>query len=519
MNKSQAPSIFRLIEHCKTLFIIVIGILFFLQLYRSLEWPIVRDAGFLHYIGYLINEHDYLPYVDIFDVNMPGTYLFHMAIGEFLGYSSLAFRLVDCTWLMLTLVATWFFMKPFGRLVAFGACFLFGHVYLQGTIHYSLQREFIILLPLLLALLITFRIDFFKSTIWPYLFQGALLGIVAVIKPHLAIGLPVIIVFNHVQLRKKQNTKWELRPLIKGGIYVIIGFGLALIGPFIWLWQIGALPSFLEISSKFSPIYLQMTGDVRIEKSRLGYLLINYFKLGKIPPVIAAGILGILIAIKSLTLAHLKQRLYLILACLLCYSIYVILGGKFWGYHWLPFNFFLCLCASLLLLKTPTIINSTSAIVILGVVLLVFSSGIIFKTANKVIYPEVMQRSYNERHIEIADYLATHLQTDETVQPLDWISGAIDGMLEAKVPVATPFICDFQFYFPLSYPYIRTLRSQFLSALEQAKPTLFIDTYDKHMLSGEGVPEKFVELKAFISQYYLKVYSGNGFDIYRVRKD
>ena len=39
----------------------------------TLHWPVVGDAPLMHYVAFLI-DHGKVPYRDIVDVNLPGTY-------------------------------------------------------------------------------------------------------------------------------------------------------------------------------------------------------------------------------------------------------------------------------------------------------------------------------------------------------------------------------------------------------------------------------------------------------------
>lgn len=108
----------------------------------------------MHYVAYLINEHNFVPYRDIFEVNMPGTYLFHIAIGKLFGYSDFAFRIVDIIWIIATLTVTWLVMKPAGQITAMASCLLFGNIYLSFGPSLSLQRDVIAILPIAIAFLI-----------------------------------------------------------------------------------------------------------------------------------------------------------------------------------------------------------------------------------------------------------------------------------------------------------------------------------------------------------------------------
>ena len=75
--------------------------------YLMLQWPMMREAHYLHYIAYLINEHHFAPYKDIFETSWFGTFLFHAAIGKIGGYTAIAFRTADSVWLGLLLLITW----------------------------------------------------------------------------------------------------------------------------------------------------------------------------------------------------------------------------------------------------------------------------------------------------------------------------------------------------------------------------------------------------------------------------
>lgn len=87
-------------------------IIFLAELALSLNWRMEHDTPLLHYVAFLIDQHDFVPYKDVFETSMPGTFLFHLAIGKTLGYGDTAFRVVDIAYLMLLLTATWFLVRP-----------------------------------------------------------------------------------------------------------------------------------------------------------------------------------------------------------------------------------------------------------------------------------------------------------------------------------------------------------------------------------------------------------------------
>lgn len=520
MNKIQSYHYFdQIIAYSKYLFVAFLGVLFFIQFWAALNWSLCCDAAFLHYVAYLINEHDFVPYRDIFEVNMPGTYLFHMAIGKLFGYSAIAFRLVDGAWLLLTLLASWFFMKPFGRTVAFGSSFLFGLMYLKGATHFSLQREFIALLPILMALLIATRRKVHHSINLIHVLQGVLFAIVVLIKPHLVIGLPALILYNYFHFRKEVVVKEIFFYCIKGALFVMVGFFLTLLGPFVWIWQMGALPYFIETTLEFSPLYLQMTGQSEVVDTftRIGYILQYYLRFGDLTPFLLSALFGLYVFLSSVVSSSLKKIALLLLSLIFLYSFYVILGGKFWSYHWLPFTFFVCLCAALLLYKPPTKsqLPFSRILPLIGFVLTVFNTHIVLEVLQELTAPQQPSTHVQIRTNEIADYLNNYVLPEDTVQPLDWIRGAVGGMLYAKKAVATRYITTFQFHLNVSNPYIKNMRKDFISSLQESMPTILIDVYERPVPFGIDTSKDFPELEAFIQQNYTKEYSGSGFDIYR----
>lgn len=526
MTKIQINLLFYdVVKYLKYLFVALLGVLFFIKLGLSLDWPIRRDSGFLHYIAYLINEHHYVPYRDIFEVNMPGTYIFHMAIGKLFGYSDSAFHLVDCIWLLLTLLVTWLIMQPFSKLVAFCSCFLFGLMYLKGGPHLSLQRDFIGLLPIATALLISIRRKTNHSINLVHFIQGIFFAFAALIKPHLVIGLPILIIYNAFHFSKKLKVKSFLHFCIKGSVFVVLGFLITVLGPFLWLWRIEAFIPFTEISSTYTPLYLQMTGDFQFVDSfsRIDYLLKTYLKFGGLGILVITALSGGYFMLTTTTISSTTKKITLLLFSLsFFYSLYALLGGKLWGYHWMPFTYYICLNTSLLL-YTPSSFSQVRYRTILPLFLIVLISLFNRRHIIEFIYPifnlEQPVDSMDDRVDEITTYLNEYVRSDDIIQPLDWISGGVHAMLRAEKIVATPYITDFQFYHDVSTPYIQKLRKDFLSSLLQTQPNILIDVYDKPKLSGLDVSYKFLELEKFIHEYYFKEYSGKGFDIYRKLED
>ena len=71
----------------------VSALLYFLWSWR---WPLVGDASLIHYIGFLI-QRGWVPYAQLGDMNMPGSYLIEIAAMHIYGMGDVAWRLFDFT--------------------------------------------------------------------------------------------------------------------------------------------------------------------------------------------------------------------------------------------------------------------------------------------------------------------------------------------------------------------------------------------------------------------------------------
>ena len=134
--------------------LILLGAILLLEAGLSLQWRMVHDAPLLSYVAWGMSTLGSVPYVDIFDMNAPGAYTFHVLVGHVFGFGDAGFRAADLLCLLLLSVFTWLAMRRFGRRVAFAACILFGLVYLGTGPDMSLQREYVALVPIAGAVLL-----------------------------------------------------------------------------------------------------------------------------------------------------------------------------------------------------------------------------------------------------------------------------------------------------------------------------------------------------------------------------
>jgi hypothetical protein len=517
------------VKGVKYLFLALLAILFLMEFSLSLRWQLQHDSAFLSYVAYLINEHGFVLYRDIFEANMPGIYLLYMAIGKIFGYQSdFAFRMIDVAWLTVTFIVTWFIMKPFGQVVAFASCLIFGIIYLEAGPIINFQRDVIAILPVAIALLLATRRRYNQSEHFIYFLLGVFFAFAALLKPHMAIGLPAMILYICIRgTQEPKSVKTFIKSCIIGGIFALVGFLSILILPFLWLWQIGALESFWTIFSSYLPLYAQISGDLQVRETfhHIQFVFKSYISFGGFDFFFITSLFGVYVILTSTMSAMLKKQAILLFSLIIFYSLSAALSGKLWTYHWMPYIYFASLCTAMLLFSPPMFKNIVHPLIIplfvfmVAMMTTVRSPQIVVQQLFSDQQPATLMDGMEKRIDEITMYLNQHLSPTDQVQPLDWITGAAYGMLISKAIPATPYIFDFQFYHHVSNDYIKHLRRDFLEKLKKAMPTFIIEVHAKHRMSGLDVTYEFPELRAFIKQHYKKDYTGNGFDIFRRNDD
>jgi len=435
--------------------------------------------------------------------------------------------MVDIAWLTATLTVTWLIMKPFGRVVASAGSLLFGLIYLHYGPHMSLQRDVIAILPIATAILLATRRRLDHSINLVHFLVGVLFALAALIKPHIAIGLPAVILYNCIHdTNCSKSVKTLIQPCIAGGSFALVGFLLTLAIPLLWLWRIGALESFWDVFSSYVPLYSQMSGDFQFWGTfyRVIYALRLYLEFGGFDILLMTSMFGVYFVLTKSMSAATKKRAILLFSLVVLYGMYAAIGGKLWTYHWMPYVYFASLGTAMVLFSPPSFEGLRRPIIfpllvfIVAVTITGHPSRIAFE---QLFYGKQPEPPMDGRVDKIATYLNEHLSPTDKVQPLDWISGATHAMLISKAVVATPYITDFQFYHHVSNPYIKNLRKDFIRRLKQEMPTIIIDVHIdnsiKRRMSGLDTTYQFPELKEFIKQHYKKDYTGDDFDIFRIR--
>jgi hypothetical protein len=480
----------------------------------SLAWRMDVDSPLMLYAAWLMNHHHYVPYRDLFDMNMPGTYLINCLIGGIFGYGDLGFRVVDLLLLLVISSATFRFMKLFGRSVAWTACVVFALAYLTGGPAITMQREYFVISFLTLAVAVILEPGPLSRAV-RCLLVGLLAGLAATVKPHSALAFSWFVVFLNLPL---SGSARELGARGRQTLLLFLGFGVPIAATVLYLLLVGAWQPFLEIARNYWPLYGSLDGR-HIAVS--GFARVNMLLEGMKNPVGIGLWLIPAVAGASLTLSAFPEpsrertRLTLLLGLAVGFGIYPIFSGQFWPYHFLPACYFLILLGSLWLRERAG--NRAPSKLVVGAFWLIV---LLMTSVPGQLLDDISGASRNPhdgRVDEVARFLEKRLRPGDRVQPLDWAAGAVHSLLLAKARLATEFMYDFHFYHHVSTPYIAGLRRRFMSELRASSPRFLVAIDDSVLPTGPDTSRVFPDLNSFIETHYLKVANGDRYAIYERR--
>lgn len=471
----------------QTILLILLAALLITQAVFSLQWPIAHDEAPLFYEAFLMQTEGRIPYRDIFDFQMPGSYIAYYLLGSLSGFNAFRIRILDILLLAALIFITYRVMRRFGKTSAFAAGILFGLKYLQGGPSLSLQREYLLLIFIALSLLVGMR-----DSLTPRhrLSLGILFGLAAVIKPHAALGLIPFLLFDIADISKRLNISL-LKAAAKSILPAASGFVIPIALVAAWLARTGALTPFLNIAINYWPLYSQINGQLEItaQGTRIPFFLTQSFRLGGSGLWLIPAAFGIYF--------NQNKQTYLLASLALCYAIYPALSGQFFPYHYIPFIYLIVLLASLPLALTAP--RFTFFVLLFTLLIDIRPSQTFLRQleGNPIV-------TSSDRAEEIARFLEKNLEAGDTVQPLDWTGGTLLAMLDTRTRIATPYVFDFYFYHHVSNPYIQSLRADFMDELQKSSPRFIIEVtaIDKPWITGKDTSREFPELRAFLDANY-----------------
>jgi hypothetical protein len=463
----------------------------------SLRWPYIHDSPLMLYAGWHMAEGG-VPYRDLFDMNVPGTYFAMWTLGATFGWERLGFRIFDLLCLSILAAGTFAWLRKCGRAPAVAASLLFPLWYLAAGPSTSMQREFLALVPF--ACMLGLGESSLPSPV-RFFGTGMLAGAAALIKPQfLLLALPPLV---------RQTVMAPAAERVRLVALMGAGIGLPIVAAGAFLAYRGGLDAFIDIATGYWPLYSQLSGSHQALSGtdRLRYLGESTLA-GLKSPYILLALVGLAAVITD---GQRRGMAWMLAAVIGAAALYPAFSGQFWTYHWLPFQYVLLATASLALMSSSVsgwtagnIIRAAAASITL---LAVGSSAVAALVASSSGYPasDVVRSRARALGVpgEVAEFLRAHLQPGDLVQPLDWTGGAVHGMLEARARLATRFMYDFHFYHHVDTPYIVRLRRQFVRQLAAVRPRFVIRVFDgRPWPGGPGTSREFPALEAFLEAEY-----------------
>lgn len=469
-------------------------------LWLMLQWPMMREGHYLHYIAYLINEHHFAPYRDIFETSWFGTFLFHMLVGKVFGYTAIAFRTADIVLLALLLTITWRIMRRLDVWLAWISTLTFALAYLHMGPANTLQRDYIVLLPISAAVLLALQP---VHTRWRAFGIGILFGLATTVKPHTVIGMPVVLALLRSQSAAGQNAFWKIVLFSGAGGCLVFACGLG------WLWHRDGLAAFLDMTFHYLPLYQSFNGAHHImAPGQQWQETLKWWKyfLWLWPWTIT---LGLWRGWRHTTRCTEQRALVWSLAALaLCYNLYPLPAGKFWDYHWIPYTYFAVLASALLLLPSQTVSHRQTAFTTASVLLFFYIAHSLYLPWRGLQeqlqrYPDIrVSTAYDD---EVATFIRQHTPAGSTVQTIDQGGSSSQWLLKAESVLATPYLGSFVFLHHLDNPHILAAQQQFLTMLNQKPPALMIVMSDFTRPFGPNTRKDIPGFNEFLQAHYHRI--------------
>jgi Dolichyl-phosphate-mannose-protein mannosyltransferase len=474
--------------------------------WASRSWPLIHDAPLMHYIAWLIDQGG-VPYRDVFDMNLPGAYLLHLAVLRIAGPGDIAWRLFDLAWL----AATCNLLVAYCHRISHGwapaaAALLFALYHLSGGDWHAGQRDFLLCFFLLLGAWGVAR-GTEQAASGALVWGGLALGAAMTIKPHAALY------WLFCAAIAARDRSWAVSPWRAAGL--VIAAGLVVPGAvFGWLAWRGGLGPFVDIFGGYVvPLY-----------SRVGWMspwqAIVWHPYGR--PVIALLALLVVLALLAPTSQE-PARKGLALVGVLYGLIHFVVQGKGWEYQLYPLILFCCALAPAAVVswrhiglsRALDLFGARRPIALAAWALLVIVLGVKGVEASDAGWIAEKAR----RVAAITRDLQPITPPGATVQVMDTTSGGIHSLLRLHLRQPTRFIYDFCFFHDVGDPRIEALRAEFMSGLEAGRPAAVVVLEESWPDPGYGRLDTFPRLREYLERAYAPPLEGAGYRIYAKRSD
>lgn len=167
----------------------------------SWRWPLIWDMQVMHYVSFLM-DRGWAPYRQIWDMNMPGAYLFEQWALHLFGNSDMGWRLWDFTLCGVLTAGAVSIARPYDWVAGFVAAGSFILIHGAEGPENAGQREQVIATLLVVGTALLFE-SVRRRRAYPMFFFGLAVTLAATIKPTVAVFGPPALLFALRQLRRE----------------------------------------------------------------------------------------------------------------------------------------------------------------------------------------------------------------------------------------------------------------------------------------------------------------------------
>jgi len=419
----------------------------------SWRWPMVGNVTYMHYVVFLM-RHGMVPYRDILEMNLPGSYLIESAVMSLFGPGSAGWRIYDGLLLVVASCAMIAILRPYSRAAAIFAAVLFLLIHGQDGVIMTGERDFAVAVFLLAAVALLFSV--FRRN-WPGLASslailgfGALTGSAITIKPTV---IPLVVFLCLWALRRLRRRR---AASLSFALLTIAGLVLPLAVTVIFLAREGATAAFLAALHGIIPYHASLAHRT------LGFLLVH-----SVSPILPLVILWIAAAVLLWWQGNAGPERIALFLCAGCGLLSFLIQAKGFAYQRYPFLAFLCL---LIAADLTRLARQRNAIRWLGIGGLV--TGAVFCTI-------FLARAASFDRREPARPLLADLKSlgvaDRSVQCMDTGGSCIDDLYAGRIVQSTGLIYDC-YLLDGTNPVALSLRQRFWDQIARNPPRLVVVT-------------------------------------------
>ena len=427
--------------------------------FTSLHWLLVGDASLMHYVVFLTGR-GWVPYKDIVDINMPGTYVVEWIVMHVFGAGSLAWRLFDLAsglGIGAAMTAIAWPEDGYAGPIA-GAIFLLIHG--RDGMNELGQRDLVMAFLLLTSaalLLSSLR----RSRLSLLATASAVAGFATIVKPTAAVFW--VAMLAGCLLRRRMD-----RSALQIGASGILPFFLAPALALAYLIDRGAWSGFWKIVTGLVPLHN------RLLRQPPAYFLLHPFP---------STLVLILLIWTSATVLRYREHPHLfsdseilLLLGVLCGLFSFYIQRKALPYHRYPADAFFILLACLGFCKALRHSRSSTTLKITA------ATGLLVGGA--IIAPQCLLRTF--KMSASPDDFSSLLQRDLTslggaalnkkVQCIDFTAGCITTLYRMRLEQSTGFLYDCYMFQPDNDPVVRQYRDDFWAELTTGRPNVLVLT-------------------------------------------